>query len=91
MARLRLQSVIDSCETAYDDTTHLPKGDESADAPVITALEVNAVYRALDGCGRFTPVGKRERSQPALVQVPLKSDARQCRGRAGHTGKKIMK
>lgn len=51
MARLRLQSVVDSCETANDDTTHLSNEGESADMPVLTALEVSAVYRALNSSG----------------------------------------
>ncbi|EJK55202.1 hypothetical protein THAOC_25088 [Thalassiosira oceanica] len=55
VARLRLQRVLDRCETTNDDRTHLPNEDESAAAPTDAALEVSAaVCRALDGCGPMT-------------------------------------
>jgi len=98
MARLRLQSVVDSCETAYDDTTHLPKGDESAATQFITALEVSAVYRSLDGCGPMvndTVYIRQEREKPTCfgassLDEKIQSVRRQTRlrilSRRGLTG-----
>ena len=53
-ARLRLQRVLDRDETTNDDTTHIPNDDESAATPVVAALDVSAVYNALNDSGPTT-------------------------------------
>ncbi|EJK64102.1 hypothetical protein THAOC_15196 [Thalassiosira oceanica] len=50
MARLRLQSEVDSCGTTNGETAHHPNRDNSDDAQFITAFEVGAVLGPLNGC-----------------------------------------
>ena len=53
-ARLRLHRALDFYETTNDDTTYIPNDDESAATPVVSALDVSAVYNALNDSGPTT-------------------------------------